>query len=287
MIDLLTDLKQASSRNRDKSNPNYGKYIYIYNQSLFSVTEEELVKELHDQREWIDTILTSYHTTVKGNPKAEAAFANVTAKAPLFKRYAYEVEGGYTLNEMLFNADEYHVVETRRAYVRGFDVVRVVEGNVTVETVNICSKAVPPSSYRELVSALKNSDYSFIDETAIPIDSNFSVWGGLHVNSEWVLLCKASYAKLGKVLQRGGTTATKQLLTKTPKVSAIVREAILKEFVTGKRYSRAEVKTFLTALYSSNDIDRVAKYTDLLDFFELTESISGGTRYVTPKARKK
>ena len=50
MVDILTDLKQAVSRQREKDNPNYGSYIYIYNQTKFTKSEEELIAELDEIR---------------------------------------------------------------------------------------------------------------------------------------------------------------------------------------------------------------------------------------------
>ena len=60
MIDMLTDLKQAVSRQRNKSNPNYGSYVYIYNQSVFSKSEEELLEMLESIRTKLNKSIRIY-----------------------------------------------------------------------------------------------------------------------------------------------------------------------------------------------------------------------------------
>lgn len=55
MIDMLTDLKQAVSRQRNKNNPNYGSYIYIYNQSIFS-QNKDLLKKIDSVRNKVKQI---------------------------------------------------------------------------------------------------------------------------------------------------------------------------------------------------------------------------------------
>ena len=290
MIDILTDLKQASSRNRDKSNANYGKYLYIYNQSLFETTEAEILKKCVSQRKWITNTLTQYDQMIKGNAEAEETFANVTATAPLFQRYTYEVVGGYELNDMLFKADQYMIVETRRAYVRGFDVVRIAEGSeVALEQTEVskCIATTLSNSYKDLTAALKASDYSFLNEEPIALNEKQSTWGGCVILTEWVEVCRKSYEAFGNVVCNITEAIARLAKYKKVSYSADVRAKVLRKFVIGKRYSRTEVKEFLTTLYSSNDIDRVAKYTDLLDFFELEEGKVRGERCVTPTARKK
>ena len=50
MINLLTDLKQATSRQRNKSNPNYNRFIYIYNQNNFEKSESELLRIVEESK---------------------------------------------------------------------------------------------------------------------------------------------------------------------------------------------------------------------------------------------
>lgn len=48
LIDLATSLRQAISRNRSMVNSNRDRFIFIYNQSLFKRSDEELMSDLEE-----------------------------------------------------------------------------------------------------------------------------------------------------------------------------------------------------------------------------------------------
>jgi hypothetical protein len=50
MINMLTDLKQATSRQRNKNNPNYDRFIYIYNQDNFKMKDNEVLELIEKTR---------------------------------------------------------------------------------------------------------------------------------------------------------------------------------------------------------------------------------------------
>ena len=76
MVNLLTDLKQATSRQRNKRNPNYNTFIYIFNQNNFDKSEQELTniidenkKQIEDNCKLLNELLmngdTRYNSTLK------------------------------------------------------------------------------------------------------------------------------------------------------------------------------------------------------------------------------
>ena len=76
MVNLLTDLKQATSRQRNKRNPNYNTFIYIFNQNNFDKSEQELIniidenkKQIEDNCKLLNELLmngdTRYNSTLK------------------------------------------------------------------------------------------------------------------------------------------------------------------------------------------------------------------------------
>ena len=74
MVDILTDLKQAVSRNRCKTNPHYGTYLYIYNQSIFKDTEEELIGKLTSLYNKIESGVRLYNIGVDKEEIGGTAF---------------------------------------------------------------------------------------------------------------------------------------------------------------------------------------------------------------------
>jgi len=116
MIDMLTDLKQAISRQSNKNNLNYGSYIYIYNQTMFSKSEEELLSIINGIKRKIELNIPHYdYLRIIGEEKNFMYDAD-------FKAYTLFRVGKCLINENAFNADKYFILETRNQYLRGFDV---------------------------------------------------------------------------------------------------------------------------------------------------------------------
>lgn len=116
MIDILTDLKQAVSRQRDKTNPNYGYYIFIYKQSIFKKSESELIEILDKIYEKIKSGIEIYKAAL--NIGEEEGFMMDNN----FKAYTSFNGYEYTINENAFNADKYFILEIRNQYTKGFDI---------------------------------------------------------------------------------------------------------------------------------------------------------------------
>ena len=116
MIDILTDLKQAVSRQRDKTNPNYGYYIFIYNQTIFKKSENELIEILDKFYDEIKTGTELYKIAVKEGKQ------NGFMKNANFVAYTTFKDNEYIINENAFNADKYFILEIRNQYTKGFDI---------------------------------------------------------------------------------------------------------------------------------------------------------------------
>lgn len=129
MIDMLTDLKQAISRQRNKNNPNYGSYIYIYNQTIFSKNEADLLNFINGVRNKIELNIPHYdHLKSIGEEKNFMYDAD-------FRAYTLFMDGRFQLNEQAFNADKYFILETRKQYIKGFDIRDRVGESRTIESV--------------------------------------------------------------------------------------------------------------------------------------------------------
>lgn len=133
MVDVLTDLKQAVSRQRLKSNPNYGYYIYIYNQSIFEYSEEELINKLETKRDRIQKGINIYENAkITGNKEGFMVNADFTAYT-IYNKDRDE----YVLNESAFNADMYYILETKKQYTKGFDIKGTFNEVLEVQKVDL------------------------------------------------------------------------------------------------------------------------------------------------------
>lgn len=165
MINLLTDLKQATSRQRNKSNPNYDRFIYIYNQNNFDKSENELLKIVEDSRKQVadncqllnelqDNEDNRYNTTLK-----------TFQESRLFNAYSIHKDNKFTINELAFNSDQYFILETRRQFRSGFEIM----GLLPVKPIEIDAPRITSQySYNSLLSkyqeSLTNPDVTFTDD---------------------------------------------------------------------------------------------------------------------------
>ena len=126
MVDLNTDLIQATSRQRDKSNPNFNRFVYIYDQSPFGEkTEEDLITEMDAVHQRIEDNCE----TLKKMDKLSREYTSTVetfSQSEDFRRYTYKLtkDGDYELNEIVFRAEKYQILETRKRYTEGFDIIK-------------------------------------------------------------------------------------------------------------------------------------------------------------------
>lgn len=265
MISLLTDLKQATSRQRNKSNPNYNRFIYIFNQNNFDKSESELLQIVEDSRKQIaDNCLLLNELQENGDDKYMTTLKTFQ-ESRLFNSYSIFKDSKYLINELAFNADRYFILETRRQFVKGFEVM----GLLPVRPIEIqAPKIASPYSYESLVrkyqESIKDPDITFTEEEKATenfqlIDKYFKEYGKLTGNS--------SYAK--KMVKAAGN----DLLKTYHQVRNTLQE---------KRYTLKEVKEILTKIYRQYGVERKAKETDLNEFgIKYKKTKIRGTYHVT------
>lgn len=172
MIDTLTDLKQAISRQRNKNNPNYGSFIYIYNQTIFKKSKDELLKELNGTYSKISDTIALYDLAVKNNR------TNGFEPYPDFTAYTIFRGNSYEINEQAFNADAYFIMETRNQYSKGFD-IRSSFGSIDEVVADVLPKEV---TYKELVAYFNDCH----------VDGKMD-WCECSTKVEWISLIESSY----------------------------------------------------------------------------------------------
>ncbi len=259
MIDMLTDLKQAVSRQRNKQNPNYGTFIYIYNQSIFTKCEEELLLEIHEIYESIESAVKLYDLGKEN--KLENGFF----RSKEFDSYTLLREGRYEINEQAFLADKYFILEIRNQYIKGFDISGYFDESEEIQAINLPKEV----TYKDLVEYFN----------ANTIDGKID-WQNFSTKTEWINIIESSYKIYKKVWK--DYTYAQLMITNYGDGCSLPKSYLNKIFTTGERYSRQEFKIKLQKVYDKINLPRKAKHTDLDDIFkQVKHSSSGGNRYVT------
>ncbi len=257
MIDMLTDLKQAISRQRNRDNPNYGRFIYIYNQSMFSKSEEQLLSSLDAIRNRILSSINLYEYGLQsGNADGFATY-------PDFISYTVFKNGRYELNEQAFLADKYFILETRRQYQKGFDIRGQFENSTEVQPIVLPGEV----TYSELVKYFKeNNKDGEID------------WGVYSTKNEWISVIETSY-KCYKNVWKDYTYA-KMMISNFGDVYNTIKSVANNIFSEGK-YSRKEATKKMQNIYDDLKFSRSVRHHDFNEIFkEVKHSKIRGERYV-------
>lgn len=258
MIDIMTDLKQAISRQRNKNNPHYGKFIYMYNQSIFSKTTEELTQELNKLAIDIEGAIKLFNFS-KGE-SIEDSFTMLADKSEDFKTYTnYDWnKNEYTLNTNMLNSDKYFILNIREQYKKGFDIKGIYEDSEVVET----PLNIPSIQYKDVAVnyLLKNNfegfehytDYVTVIQSTVKLYNK--VWTDLYYAKQMIDAFSDEYKQL--VLE------------------------VQKSFKVGESYLTSEVKNTLNKIYKLKGINRKAKSTDLQEFMEVKNKRTSTSRLV-------
>lgn len=258
MIDMLTDLKQAVSRQRNKNNPNYGSFIYIYNQSMFKKSEAELREELKYLYSKLCNSIKLYDIAVEGD------IANGFEPYPDFKTYTLIKGNKYVINDQAFRADEYFIVETRKQYSKGFD----IKGNF--------------DSSEEVKPVIMPKDFTYKDAVCFfkyCLEKGKIDWTGCPAKKEWIELIETSYKLFEQVWQ--DQSYAKSMVKNYDNKMGLVRYKLDRKFTSGIRYTRKEAKIKLQEIYDLHHIERKAKHTDYDQLFKkVKHGMSGGITYI-------
>lgn len=263
MIDMLTDLKQAISRQRNKNNPNYGSYIYIYNQEIFSRSEEELLGIINGIRRKIEINIPHYDFL-----KSIGEEKNFMYDAD-FKAYTLFKDDKFIINEQAFNADKYFILETRNQYLKGFD-VRDIIGESRKVTPIILPRNI---TYNDLVNFfLKNNESGVID------------WSIYSTHVDWITIIEDSYRFYKKVWK--DYSYANRMIENYGQVYEQILNDMRYSFSVGKRYSRSEIKEILTKIYENYQINRIPSHHDLNDALDIKDVKIMGERIVEVVGKK-
>lgn len=240
MIDMVTDLKQAVSRQRDKYNPNYGKFLFIYDQTVFEDTEEDLMKHISTVEAKVKAGIRIWES-VRGTDTEVGFMYDVD-----FLSYSTYIQAKDTFefNALRFEADKYFILNTRRQYERGFDITNVYAESDIVDKPTVASKL----KYTELVemynTGMKMEDIPYVHEDTELMEATLRLYGKVWADKY--------YAR--KMVDNYGDEYAHIVLT------------IQSTFNVGATYQASYVKNKLQELYKEFNLSRKAKATDLSEF---------------------
>ena len=265
MIDMLTDMKQAISRQRCKDNVNYGKYGFIYNQNVFSKTENEIISEIDKIESSIKQAIV-LHEMAKNSGNIEG-FELLAKDSRDFKIYTvYDSEKDvYEINDMAFNADRYMILELRQQFTKGYD----VRGNFDdSEVVNCTVEMSKDVTYVDLVKYFKDFKENNPEKVIF--------WGEYSTKIDWIGIIEKCWSLYTKTWIN--ITTAKIMLENYNNDFYRIGAEIKEMFLVGRRYSRLDIKSKLNGLYEEYDVVRKAKHTDLQEYFVVKECKIDGNR---------
>lgn len=245
MINLLTDLKQAFSRNRCKTNPNYNRCIFIYDVNNFDKSEQELLKEIETTEKEI-----TYNCDLLNRLDGEEyqATLNRFQESSVFKYYTLYKNNKWYLNELAFNADKFFILETRKQFQKNIVLPYFSNEDIIIDK----PKTVNPFSYNSILDKYKefinNSDIAFTEEEKA---------------TEYYRLIDKYYKRF-KSFTYNITYCRKMLESYNDNWLCLYNEVQNK--ISKQRYKLKDVKEILNAIYNKHNLKRKAKETDLNEF---------------------
>jgi hypothetical protein len=248
MIDLKTDLLQAISRQRNKKNPNYGKYVFIYNQSVFKLSDDEL-RDIFNRKhkQFSDNVSTL--NDYKGDSRYYSLVKTLKDSEDFntYTMYTYK----WDVNELKFNADKYFIEETRRRFNKGFTIMNKEDEAIIIPAVEIhsdTSYSVIAELYQQ---KLNGCDVEFSEE---------------QIKSKNMQLIEEYLAKFGKI--ELNSRRAKDMLDASKDDYTKVKAVARSYFSINKDYTAKEVKQILQSAYNKLGVKRTAKATDFLELFK-------------------
>ena len=250
LIDLSTDLKQAISRQRIKTNPNYDRFVFIYDTSVFSVTEEALLDNITMTKKHALDICEGL------NDGKDSILYNEK-----FLPFVNNVNGVWEFNEILYNSEVYFITKVRKDYTAGFSLMDKLEGGIVVEAKPIKN----PLSFTCIAEKYEQSLTSEVEWTTAELATDYyklihqyyTITGEVSFNSKYVKNKVENHGDFGEI-----------------------KAECSKYFVTGNRYSNKDIKNTLQKIYDELGLKRKAKGTDLLQIFKELKPVKvRGERY--------
>ena len=238
LIDLATDLKQAISRQRIKDNPNYDRFVFIYNTSVFSVSEDDLLTKIESTKSLAEEICEGL---------------NEGKRIELYNKeilpFVIDNNGTWEFNQVLFNAEVYFIKQVRKDYTVGFSLMDKMEGGIVVEAPVIHN----PLSFTSIAEKYELSLTEDVEWTTAELSCDNYKLVNDYYNITGNISMDMYYVK-NKVNNNGEFGEIKAECSKL--------------FITGNRYNGSDIKKSLQGVFDMLGLKRKAKATDIMQIFK-------------------
>lgn len=283
MLSMLFDIKQAVSRQRLKTNKFFNRFLFIYDQDTFNVTEEEIQQEINEVRGIVNNLCSNINK-LKSIVSEEAYRDQITANLAYkyFQRYATidmaEMDDmRWIINEFVFKSDEFFIQEIRRQYKKGFKITSSFfnrdDGQVSIARFDFKTsyKNSYNSIYRKYEDMLNGRGTKFTSEEKSC--RNYKI-----IND--------CFKKFGKIFKQKDYALKMLVNIDNDKMDVkSLKKVVFSALETDCRYTISELKMLLQRIYDDLNINRKAKIDDLSELgFIMEKKTIMGKRYIVLKS---
>ena len=246
MLDLRLDIKQAVSRNRNRSNPNADRFVFFYNLDIFDIDVPTLIGKINALQQRIMDYCKGMNIGF--------AVVDPMGISEIYKRYTY-IEGGKLLINLLnFNYDKYLATNVIRLYQSGFALMSNMSSTFS-GPINVAK----PGEYRE-------TTYKPIcDKYQAQINGTPVEWTPEELACENYILVDRCFREFGKVFYN--SNYARGMVGASESLSAVDMDYEVKKVIKSGRYLCKDLKVMLQQVYSANGYNRTAKATDIKDYY--------------------
>lgn len=252
LMDIDTDVKQAIARQRDTSNPNYYKYVLIYNDPSTYYDKEQLDEKI---KVCINTLydnisLLNNTPNIKIRLSAEQTFSS---NSDFLAFVLKDDKNNYYINK---RAVLYQTELRKKCYDDMKNGIRMIENERLVEPVSLPIEHSTVVSYDRIYDLYTTQlKYGSVD------------WYDIQLECEAYKLINECYKKFGTIYKSEQYATEKlQTLNEVKEDIPEMRTAILNRFRTGNEYLKADVKKYLQNIYNKYNYKRTAQFRDLNKF---------------------
>ncbi len=247
MLDLRLDIKQAVSRNRNRSNPNSDRFVFFYNLDIFDIDVPALIGK-------IDTLQQRIEKYCKG---MNIGFAVVDPESvpDNYKRYTYlKDDGKLDINLLNFNFDKYLATNVIQLYQSGFALMS-----------NMSSTFSGPINVAKPRESRETSYKPIYEKYQAQIDGAPVVWTPEELACENYILVDRCYKEFGKVFH--DSDYAREIVNFSDSFGAVDMKSEVRKVIKPGKYSCKELKEMLQEVYTANGYNRTAKATDIIEYY--------------------
>ncbi len=253
MINAELDLKQAMSRIRTATNQFYGTALFVYNTSIFELSETELINDLNESKNKLQYDIEFING--QDNLASRNRILNMLNSNEMFRTYTILKDSYALLNEKVYLADIHFLLETRRAFNEGFK-VKKDNNHTDLEVVSITN-----------LSSAMYKDYAIYYSLA----EDKSYWPNKYINYDYKEKIKAVYEHTGNVPLSIQGLNTQYNKIELEKQKEIIEKILYKKMKVDTGYTSKQMKDVISDIKEVINNDYVT-ITFLIKNFNIKKS---------------